>query len=723
MPVRPPLRVPVVAAVYLAAAWFVYGWTLDAPFLLDDQQAIQFNEAIRTIWPPWVALDPPAADVSFARRPVTNLTMALNYAIGDLQVEGYRLFNLVLHAVNSLLLFLLAGRLLSLRAGLSPSLAWWSAFFAGLVWAVHPLATSAVHYVIQRMELLVASGFLFMCWAQCRALGARHPRRWLALAVFACLLGMGSKETMFLAPVLAVLLDRCTTAWSWREQWRNRGFYYALLAATWIWPASRLMVFSADGVFGADLQFRWQYFLTVAEGVVRHVTLLFWPRGQVFDYGTRLVGGLGEVAPQFYLVLLATGLVLWGLHRRSVAAWAGAAAFAIMLPSWINLVPGQPVSEHRFYLPAGLVIGLVCGSLGVLTARHGALRRPIAVAACAAIIALALTGRQRAELYASPVALLEADIAAWPRSDRSHMNLGLVLEVQEDYAGAARQYELAMGTRERANWRPLVALARLRIRSGDSDSAVALTSEAFRRVFSVEQAPDLPQLVNNVVSSFRSAGRLDAALPLLRAAEATGMHRRLLAEQIRIVTAETAGLEGVAGDFQQNAESDPLTRLNFAIALAREGQAGEAVALLDRMIAEAPPGSEPLKIADVYALKGAMSTSDPAGARAALEEALRLNPSHSEALNNFAWLLATSTDEAIYDPPRALELARKAVRLRSDETNFQGTLAVALAAAGYEQEAEVALSEAQRLGRINGNSNPELPDLVREAGDRAVKDR
>jgi tetratricopeptide (TPR) repeat protein len=303
------------------------------------------------------------------------------------------------------------------------------------------------------------------------------------------------------------------------------------------------------------------------------------------------------------------------------------------------------------------------------------------------------------------------------------MNLGLVLEVQEDYAGAARQYELAMGTRERANWRPLVALARLRIRSGDSDSAVALTSEAFRRVFSVEQAPDLPQLVNNVVSSFRSAGRLDAALPLLRAAEATGMHRRLLAEQIRIVTAETAGLEGVAGDFQQNAESDPLTRLNFAIALAREGQAGEAVALLDRMIAEAPPGSEPLKIADVYALKGAMSTSDPAGARAALEEALRLNPSHSEALNNFAWLLATSTDEAIYDPPRALELARKAVRLRSDETNFQGTLAVALAAAGYEQEAEVALSEAQRLGRINGNSNPELPDLVREAGDRAVKDR
>ena len=717
------LRPALAAAVYLAAAWFVYGWTLDAPFLLDDQQAIQFNEAIRTIWPPWIALDPPAADVSFARRPVTNFTMALNYAFGDLRVEGYRVVNLSLHAVNSLLLFLLVGGLLSMRAGVSQGVAWWSAFFAGLIWAVHPLATSAVHYVIQRMELLVAFGFLLMCWAQYRAFGARHPRRWLALAAFACLLGMGSKETMFLAPVLAVLLDRCAAAWSWSEQWRSRGVYYAALAATWLWPASRLMVFSADGFFGADLAFRWQYFLTVSEGVVRHVTLLFWPQGQVFDYGTRLVGGLGDVAPQFYLVLIAGGLVLWGLYRRSVAAWAGAAAFAILLPSWVNLVPGQPVSEHRFYLPSGLLIGLVCGSVGVLTARHAWLRRPVAVAACAASLALALAGRQRAGLYASPVALMEADIAAWPRGDRSHMNLGLVLEVQEDYAGAARQYELAMGTRERANWRPVAALARLKMRAGDVEGAADLAADAFRRVFAVPGAPDLPPLLNTVVSSFRSAGQLGAALPLLRAAAATGAHSRMLEETIRVVSVETEGLQPLDEEFRKAAESDPLSRLNLAVALSREGKTGEAVVLLDRMIAEAPPDSDPLKIADVHALKGAMSTDNPAAACASLEEALRLNPSHAEALNNFAWLLATAPGDEILDPPKAVELARKAVRLRPDETNFQGTLAVALAAAGFEEEADAVLLEAQRLGRINGNANPQLRDFVRQARDRAAKNR
>ncbi len=338
-------------------------------------------------------------------------------------------------------------------------------------------------------------------------------------------------------------------------------------------------------------------------------------------------------------------------------------------------------------------------------------------------LALALAGRQRAGLYASPVALMEADIAAWPRGDRSHMNLGLVLEVQEDYAGAARQYELAMGTRERANWRPVAALARLKMRAGDVEGAADLAADAFRRVFAVPGAPDLPPLLNTVVSSFRSAGQLESALPLLRAAAATGAHSRMLEETIRVVSVETEGLQPLDEEFRKAAESDPLSRLNLAVALSREGKTGEAVVLLDRMIAEAPRDSDPLKIADVHALKGAMSTDNPAAACASLEEALRLNPSHAEALNNFAWLLATAPGDEILDPPKAVELARKAVRLRPDETNFQGTLAVALAAAGFEEEADSVLLEAQRLGRINGNANPQLRDFVRQARDRAAKNR
>lgn len=712
-----------VVAAYVAAAWFVYGSTLDAPFLLDDQQAIQFNEAIRTIWPLWVALDPPPADVSFARRPVTNFTMAVNYAIGDLRVEGYRVFNLLLHATNAFLLFLFS-RLALLRAARVPlRVAWWAAFFAGLLWTVHPLATSAVHYVIQRMELIVGFGFLLMCWAQWRSLDAAHPRRWLGLAVFACLIGMGGKETMALAPILAVLLDRCATGWTWREQWHQRGFYYGLLAATWVWPVTRLMKFSADGVFGSDLEFRWRYFLTVAEGVVRHATLVVWPQGQVFDYGTRLVGELGDVALQFFAITVAAGFVLWGLHRRSIAAWVGAAAFGILLPSWINLVPGQPVSEHRFYLPSGLLIALLCGTCGVLGARRPALQLPAVVLTTVAALALAWAGHDRASLYVDPAALMRADITAWPRSDRGHMNLGLVLEVQEDYARAARHYEAAMGRPDRANWRPVIALARLRMRAGDEAGAVALAADALRRVFSVEGAPDLELAVNTLVSSFRGAGRLDAALSLLRAAEASAASPRFLRQTIRVVTAETLGLGSIDEEFREESENNPLDRINYAVALGREGKNSEALAQIDSLLSDAPPDSDPAKLAEVHALKGAMIMGDPTAATKSFETALRLNPSHVEALNNFAWLLATAEREEVYDPGRAVELARKAVRLRPDETNFRGTLAVALAANGEMVEAETATTEAQRLGRVNGNANPELPNLVRAAAERHASNR
>ena len=727
--VRPLPRLFLVAAVYVGASWLVYGWTLDAPFLLDDQATIRNNPAIQSLaWPDVV--NPPPTPMGFSRRPIANLSMAVNFAAGDLQISGYRIFNLLLHALNAFLLFLLVRLVAENFLRLPTRAAQAAAFFAGFFWVVHPLSTSAVHYITQRPEMLAACAFLAMFYAQSRAVLSPTPKKWLLAAWFACLFAMGSKESMVLLPLLAILFDRCVARWTWCEQWRQRGVYYLALVSTLVWPFLLLVKDDSGLVLHTGMDERWCYFLTVAEGLVRHVSLVFWPRGLVFDYGTRLVGELGDVAPHLFAVVLAAMFVPWGLCRRSLAAWTGAAVFAVMLPSWINMAPGQPVAEHRFYLPAALILACVSVVSAARCVHSPRWRLPVVVAAVLLSVLFMWLAVQRAALYADPAALISRDVRSWPRSDRSYMNLGLVLEVGEDYEGAARQFELAIGKRETANWRPLVALARLKMRAGDVDGAMALAADAFGQVFSVPGSPDLPQLINAVVSSFRTAGRLDAALPLLRAAEKAAVDsrlpadkNRLIGENIRLIAVETGGLDSVAGDFQQNAESDPLTRLNFAIALAREGKTGEAIALLDRMIAEAPPGSEPLKIADVYALKGAMSTSDPAGARAALEEALRLNPSHSEALNNFAWLLATSIDEEIHDPSRAVDLARKAARLRPDETNFQGTLAVALAAAGYEQEAEVALSEAQRLGRINGNTNPELPDLVRQAGNRAAKNR
>jgi hypothetical protein len=459
------------AVLYLTAAWFVYGQTLSAPYLFDDYGTIVNNPSIRSLWP-GTSLNPPPAPVSFSRRPVANFTMALNYAAGDLQIEGYRVFNLAWHALNAFLLFLFL-RFVAVKFLFLPSaVAQWSAFFAGLLWVVHPLSTSAVHYLTQRPELLAAGAAILMMYFQAWSFFSSHPWRWLAAAWVACLLAMGSKESAVLLPLVALFFDRCAFSWNWREQWRRRGVYYSLLVATIVWPLHLLAKDSAGLVLHADLDERWRYFLTVTEGLMRHATMIAWPTGQVFDYGTKLVSSVRDVAFPFVAVTAAVAAVCLGLYRRSLFAWFGAAAFAVLLPSWLNMAPGQPVAEHRFYLPAGLLIGVLFLFLGSRCARRpffGALFIAGSAISCAFYFACSV---QRSALYAKPSALMLADTLTWPRGDRTHMNLGLALELEEDFEGAARQYKLAAGSWSTANWRP----PSKPIRRRDSSGFCAMTS-------------------------------------------------------------------------------------------------------------------------------------------------------------------------------------------------------------------------------------------------------
>jgi len=707
-----------VAALYVVAAWLVYGWTLDAPFMLDDQQTIQGNPAIRSL-ALHEALNPPPTPMGFSRRPIANLSMAFNYALGDLRLEGYRVFNLLLHAFNAWLLFLLARLVGGRFLGLPAAVAWWSAAVAGLLWVVHPLATSAAHYLTQRPEMLASAAFLALFYAQARALGSPHPRRWLFAAWVACLLAMGSKESMALLPVLAVLFDRCATSWTWREQWRRRGLFYFFLATTFLWTLWLLVKDGSGVVVQVSLAERWAYFMTVAEGIVRHVTLVAWPRGLVFDYGTKLVLQVQDVLGPLLTVVVAGGAILWGLWRRSLAAWTGAAVVAVMLPSWINMAPGQPVAEHRFYLPTGLLLALACVAVGSLVARHASLRRPALAVGVVLTVIFGLLAVQRAALYADPAILMRADIDAWPRGDRTHMNLGLVLEIQENYPDAAAQYLLAADPWEKANWRPIIALARVKLRGGDEREASALAEEALDRVLAVPGAPDLPEYVSVLAGSFAAAGHEALALPLLRKAAASGLYENFLRNQILQLSAEAGDLEGAKQEFLADAGSDPVMRINYAVALARDGREEEAVAELEAMLADAPTDSSSSKIADILALKGAMLGQTKAAA-AALEEAVQRNPSHAEALNNLAWLLATAPDQDLLDPPRAVTLARKALRLIPHQTSFHGTLAVALSANGQDREAQDAVDSALRFGRVNGDANEQLPDLVEQARQRRV---
>ena len=108
-------------------------------------------------------------------RPLLNLSLALNYAAGGLDIRGFHAANLAIHLAAALLLFGILRRTLLLPAmrdrfgaaatPLAPAVA--------MLWAVHPLQTESVTYIAQRAESLVGFFYLFALYALIRGAGER----------------------------------------------------------------------------------------------------------------------------------------------------------------------------------------------------------------------------------------------------------------------------------------------------------------------------------------------------------------------------------------------------------------------------------------------------------------------------------------------------------------------------------------------------------------------
>src|SRR5688572_10437897 len=88
-------------ALIVLAVWLAYANSLSSPFLFDDENSIVANASIRQI----VASFSPPRNTPVAGRPLVNLSFALNYAAGGLDVRGYHVVNVAVHAAAALVLF------------------------------------------------------------------------------------------------------------------------------------------------------------------------------------------------------------------------------------------------------------------------------------------------------------------------------------------------------------------------------------------------------------------------------------------------------------------------------------------------------------------------------------------------------------------------------------------------------------------------------------------
>ncbi len=485
-----------------------YSNTLAVPFVYDDVPSIVKNPGIRSLS---TFLQIPR-NITVSGRPVVSLTLALNYIFGGLEVAGYHLFNLVIHGTNACLVFFLLWNLLTGEpVNIGRPKGFGLSFSIAAIWAVHPLGSDAVTYVIQRTELLMSFFLLLTLFSMLKA-SSTGKVAWCMAAVVSCGLGMASKEVMVAAPPLAILFDWIFLARRPSDRTPGRKWLYAGLASTWLILALLL----ATGPRSATVGFEFvrlgpvDYLLTQCGVVVHYLGLAFWPHPLSIDYNSwPVASGLAEVLVPASLLVALFALSLWAIVKKPAAGFAGLWFFLILAPT-SSFVPiaSEIAAERRMYLPLVAVIGVVVMAVYLLlsAATKG---RPAGIAA-GILLGVTLSSciaatRNRNEAYRSEVSIWMDVLDHFPGNALAHNNLGSALGREGKINEAIPHFSKAI----ELNPKYAEALNNL----GAAEYSLGRTVEAEKRIReALRLKPGYTEARFNLGLSLHSLGRLDEAV-------------------------------------------------------------------------------------------------------------------------------------------------------------------------------------------------------------------
>lgn len=580
-PSTPSRPVSSVVAALLTVGMVLAAWSnsFTSPFHFDDHASILDNATIRSFWPATWLRPPATAGETVGGRPVLNFTFAINYVFGRLDVRGFHAVNVVIHALAALALFGLTRRTLSLRTDLIPlHHGTGFALAVALLWALHPLQVESVTYLVQRAESLAGLFSLLTLYGFVRGVQA-SSRAWFGFSFVACLLGIGTKETVAVMPVIVVLYDWTFAAGSLRGVWKTRRGVHLALFATWL-PLA-VLVFGMGGSRGGTFSFTAEgfvgYWVAQLKAITWYLRLTFWPSPLVFDRAFFRIERLAEAMPYALVILSLLGATVWSLRRHRAVGFLGGCFFILLAPT--SLMPGtlQVIVEHRMYLaliaPVTLFVALVWKfdtrvALGI---------------AAGAVLALGAVTFSRNQVYRTELSLWQDTAAKSPDNPRAHYNLGVAL------ARAQRSTEAADSFRRALALQPNHAFALFQLgKAALLERRWIEAAEYFETAVAADSRYVDARI--NLGQALGELGRIDEAIIQYEAALA---------------------IEPSATDVQTN----------LGAALVTRGRLGEAEQLLRAALAAKPNQAEAH-----YHLGMALAKKDTAAAEQEFTEAIQLKP-------------------------------------------------------------------------------------------------
>ena len=594
--------------------------------------------------------------------PLTWLSLMLDWQLYRSWAGGHHLTSLVLHILNTLLLFLLLNR--TTRA------MWRSAFVAAL-FAWHPLHIESVAWAAERKDVLSAFfGLLTLLaytrYSELKSKNAKASPAWYMLTLFLFTLGLMAKPMLVTLPFLMLLLDFWPLARfrinnlkspsaskksaQVRDTWQSLALEklpFFLLAT-----ASCVVTFYAQrhgGAVGSFVNFPLD--LRVGNSIIsylRYILKMVWPVDLIIFY---------SFPPVFWrtwqiigAALILSGIAVLALRSAKTRPWlpAGWFWYVGMLVPVIGLVQvgSQSMADRYTYLPfIGLFIIIAWGGSELLAAW----KIPPVIQGCAAAGVLAaclMVTAHQLRYWHDDEPLLQHALTVEKDNVMAHYILGLDRASQGRYADAREHLSAAL-----------------------------------------EQLPDNPVLLNNLGITLGVLGENDAAIAQFSTAlkyhpgffEADYNLARLLIKLGR--------LDEAAVYLNHALQTQPaLGPAHFRLGsiLLTKGQPDKA---LEHFSAAARLEAEnaPLELQTGIALT---SLGKPESAIPHFRRAIALKPEDPFAYNELAWILAANPNPALRNGAEAVSLAERACQLTSyQEPICLSTLDAAYAEAGRFDQA------------------------------------
>ncbi len=603
--------------------FLVYSNTFEAPFQFDDKPGIVENRYLHLKELSLSKLVAAAIKGRNSNRPVSNLSFSLNYYIGGLNVFGYHLVNLLIHALAGIILYFLLVTTLDLgplrgkferREQL--------ALIIALLWVVHPVQTQSVTYIVQRMSsmagmLCLLSLYLYV---QGRLGRTRGFKAWCySGSGTAGVLALGSKEIAGVLPLMLVLY----------EFYFFQGLDFRVIRRKWLQVIGVLIIFLIIVLVYLGPHFvrevlagyrDWDFtlgerLLTQGRVVMYYLSLLLFPSPSRLnvDYEFSISHSLFNPVSTLFCLLGLIGLVGLGVYlaRRKPLASFGVFWFLGNLVVESSIIPLEIVYEHRLYLPLLGFLLFLMGIAGRKVRGRGSIYGAFTV-----ILIFSFWTFQRNIVWNDEFTLWSDCVKKSPNKARPHMNLGNAYSDKGMYDEAIMKYQHALRL-EPDYAKAFYNLGNAYRNKGMYDEAIRVYQKA------LEIKPDFTEAFYNLGNAYSDKGMYDEAIRVYQKA-----------------------LE-IKPDFAK-------AHMNLGNAYSDKGMYDEAIMKYQQALHINPNYTDAFyNLGIVYRNKGMYDE-----AIREYQQALHINPNYADAYNNLgnAYAYKGMYDEAIREYQRALEL-------------------------------------------------------------------